>query len=399
MRLLVADKFPDSGLAYLREQGHDVTYLPDTSAGDLGNAVDGNEILVVRSTEVDAAAIERAPDLALIVRAGAGTNTIDREAAAARAIHVSNVPGRNAIAVAELTMGLILAIDRRIPDNVSDLRASEWNKSAYSKGLGLMGRSLGIIGLGAIGMAVASRAASFGLRLHALAKSRSQATEEAMAELEFTIHDDIETLAAATDIITLHVPATSDTSGLVDTRFLAARKPGTVLINTSRADVVDEAALLAVIDDKDLWVGVDVFADEPGSGTDQIHSQLAGHHRVYGTHHIGASTAQAQAAVAAGVLEVIDAFAGGEIVNCVNLQPHVPDTTRITVRHVDQVGVLASMLMLIRDAGINVEHMSNLVFQGAEAASATLDLKGKVTDDLLERLMEIPEIIHARFNT
>jgi D-3-phosphoglycerate dehydrogenase len=399
MRLLVADKFPDSGLAYLRERGHDVTYLPETGAADLGAAVDGNEILVVRSTAVDAAVIERAPDLALIVRAGAGTNTIDRAAAAGRAIHVSNVPGRNAIAVAELTMGLILAIDRRIPDNVSDLRSSEWNKSTYSKGLGLMGRGLGIIGLGAIGMEVASRAASFGLHLHALAKTRNPATEEAMAELEFTVHDSVAALAAASDIITLHVPATDDTSGLVDSEFLANLKPGTVLINTSRSDVVDEAALLAVIDEKNLWVGVDVFADEPGSGTDRIHSPLAGHPRVYGTHHIGASTAQAQAAVAAGVLEVIDAFAGGEIVNCVNLQPHVPDTTRITVRHLDKVGVLASMLMLIRDAGINVEHMSNLVFQGAEAASATLDLKGKVTDDLLDRLMEIPEIIHARFNT
>jgi D-3-phosphoglycerate dehydrogenase len=248
-------------------------------------------------------------------------------------------------------------------------------------------------------MEVASRAASFGLHLHALAKTRNPATEEAMAELEFTVHDSVAALAAASDIITLHVPATDDTSGLVDSEFLANLKPGTVLINTSRSDVVDEAALLAVIDEKNLWVGVDVFADEPGSGTDRIHSPLAGHPRVYGTHHIGASTAQAQAAVAAGVLEVIDAFAGGEIVNCVNLQPHVPDTTRITVRHLDKVGVLASMLMLIRDAGINVEHMSNLVFQGAEAASATLDLKGKVTDDLLDRLMEIPEIIHARFNT
>lgn len=399
MRLLIADRFPDSGLAHLREQGHEVEYLPDTTGEGLGDALGEAEILVVRSTAVTAAAIERAVDLGLIVRAGAGTNTIDRQAAAARAIHVSNVPGRNAVAVAELTMGLILAIDRRIPDNVSDLRAAEWNKSAYSKGLGLMGRSLGIIGLGAIGLAVATRAASFGLELHALAKPRGPATEESMTELGFSLHADVAGLAGACDIITLHVPATDGTSGLVDARFLAAVRPGTVLINTSRADVVDEAALLAVIDEKGLWVGVDVFADEPDSGRDRIASPLADHPRVYGTHHIGASTAQAQAAVAEGVLEVIDAFAAGEILNCVNLQPHVPDTTRITVRHLDQVGVLAAMLMLIRDAGINVEHMSNLVFQGAGAASATLDLKGKVTDDLLDRLMEIPEIIHARFNT
>jgi D-3-phosphoglycerate dehydrogenase len=399
MRILVADAFPESGLEHLTGGGHQVDYQPALSGEDVGAALDGIEVLVVRSTRVDAGALEHGTDLSLIVRAGAGTNTIDKAAAAARAVYVSNVPGRNAVAVAELTMGLILAIDRQIPDNVADLRAGAWNKRRYSGGAGLLGRRLGIVGLGAIGRAVAVRAASFGLALHGLEKPRHATTRRALEDLGFVLHPDLAALAASVDILSFHVPASPETRHLVDTDLLATLAPGSVLINTSRADVVDEAALLLALDTGDLWAGLDVFADEPAGGEGTIQSALARHPRVYGTHHIGASTAQAQDAVAEGVLEVIDAFAGGTVLNCVNLQPHVPDTTRITVRHRDRVGVLASVLMHIRDAGLNVEHMSNLVFQGAEAASATMDLKGPVTAELLERLAELPDVIHARRNT
>lgn len=399
MRILVADKFPDSGLAHLQSQNHDVEFRPDLTGEDLPAAIGAAEVLIVRSTKVSAETLEAATSLALVVRAGAGTNTIDKQAAADRAVYVSNVPGRNAIAVAELTLGLILAIDRRIPDNVADLRSSSWNKATYSKGTGLLGRSLGIVGVGAIGLAVATRAAAFGLQLHAVDKPRDPVTAERMEELGFTVHASLAAMAGSVDILSFHVPATADTRNLLDAELLEAVRPGTVILNTSRADVVDEAALLSVIDKKELWVGLDVFAGEPPTGRGDITSPLVGHDRVYGTHHIGASTAQAQAAVATGVLEVIDAFADGEIVNCVNLQPRVPDTTRIAVRHKDRVGVLAAILMFIRDAGINVEHMSNLVFQGAEAASATLDLKGTIEPDLLARLAEIPDVIYARRTT
>jgi D-3-phosphoglycerate dehydrogenase len=399
MRVLVADKFPEHGLDHLRRQGHDITFDPDLNGPALVVAVPGHDVLIVRSTKVPSEVIEAADSLSLIVRAGAGTNTIDKQAAAARAIYVSNVPGRNAVAVAELTLGLILAIDRRIPDNVRDVRAHTWNKAAYSKGTGLFGRSLGVIGVGAIGLAVASRAAAFGLQLHALDKARDAVTAERMDDLGFELHRDLPTLAASVDILTFHVPATPDTKHLVDAALLSELRPGTVLINTSRAEVVNESALLAAIDERDLWVGVDVLEDEPSTGTGKVASALADHPRVYATHHIGASTAQAQAAVAAGVLEVVDAFSSGTILNCVNLQPRVPDTTTITVRHRDRVGVLANLLTLIRDADINVETMSNLIFQGQEAATATLELKGSVTAELLGRIGELPNVFHVRINT
>ena len=158
MRVLLADAIHPSTVGILTERGHECVFEPKLSSDELPGRMPGSQALVVRSTEVTAAAIEAADALELIVRAGAGTNTIDVEAASEVGIYVTNVPGRNAIAVAELTMGLLLAIDRRIPDNVADLRAGTWNKSTYGKADGLFGKVMGIVGLGDIGFAVAERA-------------------------------------------------------------------------------------------------------------------------------------------------------------------------------------------------------------------------------------------------
>ncbi|HET9672430.1 MAG TPA: hydroxyacid dehydrogenase, partial [Actinomycetota bacterium] len=146
MRVLFADAVDPSTLEALAEQGHECDADPSITADELPDRLAGVEALVVRSTRVTAEAIAAAKDLELIVRAGAGTNTIDVEAASQLGIYVTNVPGRNAIAVAELTIGLLLAIDRRIADNVADLRAGNWNKSAYGKADGLHGKRLGIVG-------------------------------------------------------------------------------------------------------------------------------------------------------------------------------------------------------------------------------------------------------------
>ncbi|MGH3926026.1 MAG: hydroxyacid dehydrogenase, partial [Pseudonocardiaceae bacterium] len=139
MKVLLADAIHPSIVEILAEQGHECVLEPKLSSDDLPERMPGFQARVVRSTKVTAAAVEAGNALELIVRAGAGTNTIDVEAASEVGIYVTNVPGRNAIAVAELTMGLLLAIDRRIPDNVADLRAGAWNKSTYGKADGLFG--------------------------------------------------------------------------------------------------------------------------------------------------------------------------------------------------------------------------------------------------------------------
>ncbi|MEZ5342256.1 MAG: NAD(P)-dependent oxidoreductase [Acidimicrobiales bacterium] len=161
MKILFADSVDESRLEPLQQLGHDCVVDGSLDADTLPEAVAGVEILVVRSTKVTAATIDAAHNLALVVRAGAGTDNIDKVAASQAGVYVCNVPGRNAIAVAELTMGLLLAIDRRIPDNTADLRRGTWNKKLYSEADGLHGKSLGIVGLGDIGLAVAERAKSF----------------------------------------------------------------------------------------------------------------------------------------------------------------------------------------------------------------------------------------------
>ncbi len=395
MRVLFADAIDPSTVDALTERGHECVSDPKLSADDLPGRIPEFEALVVRSTKVTAATIETADALELIVRAGAGTNTIDVDAASEVGIYVTNVPGRNAIAVAELTMGLLLAIDRRIADNVADLRTGSWNKAGYSKADGLFGKVIGIVGLGEIGFAVAERATAFGLQVQAISKDRDEAAEERIRALGIELVDSLEALVAASDIVSIHVPAAPETESLFDARLLARMKEGAILLNTSRGDVVDEAALLDALETRALRAGLDVYPDEPGSGSTEWSSKLAQHPQVVGTHHIGASTAQAQKAVAEGVVEIIDAFVRGEIVNCVNLAPTRLGTHTLHVRHFDRVGVLAGVFDILRRRELNVEQMENRVFEGRNAAVATIDVVGDVGPDLLAALEGLDDVIHV----
>jgi len=321
MKILFADKFPERYLVELREGGHECDYRADLTADDLPGSIAGHDALVVRSTRVERAAVEAADALRLVVRAGAGTNTIDTDAAAEHGIRVCNVPGRNALAVAELTLGLLLAIDRSIPDNVADLRAGRWNKKKYSVAEGLFGRSIGIVGLGAIGLAVAERAAAFGMRVHVIGKAgRPADVADRLAGVGAVEIDSLEALAERCDVLSFHVPASEQTSGLVNEALLQRMPAGAVILNTARGDLVDEQALIRAMDAKGIRAGIDVYMDEPSAGEGEFDSALARHPNVYGTHHIGASTAQAQNSVAEGVVEIIDAFGHGRVLHCVNLE-------------------------------------------------------------------------------
>src|SRR2546430_12343151 len=164
MKVLVADKFEKSGLDGLKTVGCDVVYQPDLKDDALTAAIreSSADVLVVRSTAVTSVMLESG-GLSLVVRAGAGYNTIDVATASARGIYVSNCPGKNAVAVAELAFALLLALDRRVPDNVAALRAGKWNKKEYSKARGLFGRTIGLLGYGSIGQQMAKRAAAFGM--------------------------------------------------------------------------------------------------------------------------------------------------------------------------------------------------------------------------------------------
>lgn len=393
MRILVADAF--EGVDALRDAGHDVVEEPGLGPDDLPGRLAGVDALVVRSTRVTAATIDAADDLALIVRAGAGTNTIDKDAAAARGIYVCNTPGRNAIAVAELALGLILAIDRAIPDNVADLRAGRWDKKRYAQARGLAGRSLGIVGCGDIGLALAARAAACEMVVRAVAKpDRDEATTTRLDELGVELVADLETLASSCDVLSFHVPATPATEGLVGEDLLSHVPHGGWIINTSRGEIVDEQALLAAIDAKDLRVGLDVYRGEPDAKqAEGWEHPLAQHPNVYGTHHIGASTQQAQQAIADETVAVIEAFARGELRNCVNLETRALGSTALVVRHYDRVGALSSVFDVLKDHELNVEQMDNRIFAGAVAAVATMQVAGEVSDAVVGALRGLDDVI------
>lgn len=398
MRILFADSFPEQFLPRL--VGHTVDVQPTLEGDDLVSAISPYQVLVVRSTKVGAAVLAAGENLELVIRAGAGTNTIDVKAAAERGIFVCNVPGKNAIAVAELTMGLIASIDRRIPDNVASLRAGEWNKKSFSKADGLAGKSLAIVGLGEIGLAVADRSVALDMTVRVADKAgrpRSSIDRARQAGVIFVPDD--ETLLASADIVSLHVPLIDSTRGLVNRDFLAKCQDGAWIINTSRGEVVNEPDLIEALDTRQMWAGLDVFDDEPAVAQGEFKSALARHPRVYGTHHIGASTEQAQNAIAEEVVAIVDRFVNGEITNCVNLVGTPLGTCTVAVRHLDKVGVLSEVFGVLRAAQVNIEQMNNQIFQGAVAAVATLRTSSALSDEVVGQLRALENVLGVTVQT
>lgn len=394
MKILFADAVDASRVADLEAAGHECTLEPALSAEDLPAAVGDAEVVVVRSTKVTAEAIAAGTNLSLVVRAGAGTDNIDKIAASAAGVYVCNVPGRNAVAVAELTMGLLLAIDRHIADGAADLRDGVWNKARYTKADGLAGKTMSIIGLGDIGLAVAERAKAFGITVQA--ERKPGRTEDALARIRSVgvrLVDDRAELLSTADIISIHVPKADSTTGMVDAEFVAALPTGCIVLNTSRGDVVVEAALLHGLDERGMRAGLDVYANEPSSGTGAFVSELAAHHAVVGSHHIGASTTQAQESVADGMIDVIDAYAKGAMINCVNMEVDSSGASCISVRHLDKVGVLAKILNAISGNGHNVEQMQNQLFIGGAAAVATINVDATPSDATVQAIEAIDEVM------
>jgi D-3-phosphoglycerate dehydrogenase len=411
MKVLIADQFEQSGLDGLKAAGCEIVYdasLKDEAlARTLGET--GAEVLVVRSTRVTAAMMD-AGSLALIVRAGAGYNTIDVAGASARGIYVSNCPGRNAVAVAELAFGLILALDRRIPDNVAELRAGTWNKKEFSKAKGVYGRTLGLLGFGSIGQAIARRAQAFGMDVVIWSRRFEREPEADLTAygLEPAGRESRVTLAASprevveqADVVSVHVALGPETKGFVGAELLSAMKPGALFINTARAEVVDYDALERAVRERGVRVGLDVFRNEPSTATGQYADTLVGLPGVYGTHHIGASTEQAQEAIAAETVRIIASFKDtGRVPHVVNLARRTPATHMLVVRHRDRPGVLAHVFEHLRQGEINVQETENIIFEGAHAAVARINLDGAPSQALLARMSSgNPEIISLQLVT
>jgi len=385
MKVLIADKFEQSGRDGLQALGCEITYQPDLKDDALVAAIQNEvpDVLVVRGTKVTESMLEAGP-VKLVVRAGAGYNTIDVSAASKRGIYVSNCPGKNSIAVAELAFALILALDRRIADNVVTLRRGEWNKKEFSKARGLFGRTLGLIGVGKIGQEMIPRARAFGMPV--VAWSRSLTAERAAAlgiELKTTAKE----VAAASDVVSVHLALNPETRNFVDADIFNAMRVGSYFINTARGEVVDQQALVAAMKNRSIRAGLDVYAVEPTSSAGEFHDEIVKEEGLYGTHHIGASTDQAQEAIAAETVRIVKEFKEtGKVPNVVNLARQTPATHRLVVRHLDRPGVLAGVLDAIKAEQINVQEMENIVFDGAAAAVARINLDNAPTKETLNKL-------------
>jgi D-3-phosphoglycerate dehydrogenase len=367
--------------------GCDVSYQPDLKDDALVNAITevGPDVLVVRGTKVSEAMLAAGP-IKLVVRAGAGYNTIDVAAASKRGIYISNCPGKNSIAVAELAFALILSLDRRIVDNVVALRRGEWNKKEFSKARGLFGRTLGLIGLGKIGQEMIARAQAFGMPVIAWSRSLTPARA---ADLGIGYKDSPEAVAAAADVVSVHLALNNETRNIIDDNFFNAMRKGAYFINTARGEVVDQQALVNAMRTRGIRAGLDVYATEPTSATGEFKDDVVKEEALYGTHHIGASTDQAQEAIAAETVRIVRTYLEtGKVPNVVNLCRKTPASHMLVVRHRDRPGVLAHVFTHLRQANLNVQETENVVFEGAEAAVARINLDAAPAPALLDEIRQ-----------
>jgi D-3-phosphoglycerate dehydrogenase len=385
MRVLIADKFEQSGRDGLQAIGCEISFQPDLKDEALVQTIrnESPDVLVVRSTKVTEPMLA-AGQIKLVVRAGAGFNTIDVAAASRRGIYVSNCPGKNSIAVAELALALILSLDRRVADNVISLRRGEWNKKEFSRARGLYGRTLGLIGVGKIGQEMIPRAHAFGMKV--IAWSRSLTPERA-SKIGVEYRSQALDVAREADVVSVHLALNPSTKDFINAEFFAAMRQGAYFVNTARGEVVNQAALIEAMRTRGLRVGLDVFANEPTSATGEFSDPIRNEPNLYGTHHIGASTDQAQEAIAAETVRIVREFKEtGKVPNVVNLARQTPATHRLVVRHLDRPGVLATVLDAIQAEQINVQEMENIVFEGAAAAVARINLDNAPSTQMLDRL-------------
>lgn len=383
MNVTIADKLPEEAIQELNKLGVNVENEPKLTADDLGNGIK-SDVLIVRSTVVNESCIKNSPDLMLIIRAGAGVNNIDMQAASQYGIYVANCPGKNAIAVAELTMALILSLDRHIPENVNDFHNGKWNKAAYSKADGLFGKVLGVVGTGQIGKAVIKRAKAFGMPV--IAWSRSLTHEQA-DKMGVTYAKSIEQLASACDVLSVHLALKPQTKGIISKEILSALKDGAWFINTSRDAIVDEDALYEEVKSGRLKAGIDVFNDEPEYKEGEVKSRFQGLKGVHVTHHIGASTEQAQMAVASDAVDIVRGYMNsGKVRNWLNRCEQTEAPWQLVVRHYDKPGVIANVMNELKESDINAQELENVIFEGKVTACCTIQVDAKPDDKTLSTI-------------
>jgi D-3-phosphoglycerate dehydrogenase / 2-oxoglutarate reductase len=391
MRILVTCELPDAALELLRSLATELQYVPDASAQSLREHVSAAGILVVRGLRVSPEIVARARGLQMIVHAGPGTGEIALDEASAQGVFVTHCPDQHAAAIAELTLGLVLALDRRIVDNTLALRSGKWTRPTPGDARGLAGRTLGILGYGAVGLLVAQRARAFDLKVVAWSPAAT-AAPPGVHEIELCNWP--RELARKSDIVTVHAEGDDERGGVVDAEFLQSMPEGACLVHVGQPGAVDEAALAEAVSRRKLRVALDVFASEPAAEHARFHSRLCQLPGVLCTPHIGPLTEQARQATGDEVVRIIRAFlVSGEVLNALNLCDRSPATWQLMLRVRDQVGVMAAILEAIRADGINAEEISSRVFVGAKAAWCTIALNERPSTEALEAIRGLADVL------
>ncbi|HUZ10775.1 MAG TPA: phosphoglycerate dehydrogenase [Acidimicrobiales bacterium] len=331
-RVLVTEKIAQSGLDQLSAAGHEVDVREGLTPEELLSAVDGAQALIIRSaTQVTAEVLAAGTSLVVVGRAGIGLDNVDVAAATARGVMVVNAPQSNILSAAEQAMALLLAQARNIPQAHAALVAGKWERSKW-EGVELHGKTLGIVGLGRVGALVAQRALAFGMRLIAydpfVSADRARHMGVELCSLE--------ELFAASDFVTVHLPKTPETLGLIGKDLLAKAKPGVRIINTARGGIIDEEALADAIRDGHVQgAGLDVFAKEPTTESPLFELQS-----VVVAPHLGASTVEAQDKAGVTIAEqVLLALAGDFVPYAVNVAAtDVSETVRPFMALAEQLG-------------------------------------------------------------
>jgi D-3-phosphoglycerate dehydrogenase len=367
--VLVTEKLADRGLELMREAGHDVQVRLDLSAEELIEAVRPANALVIRSaTQVTEEVLAAGRELVVVGRAGIGLDNVDTQAATRLGVMVVNAPQSNILSAAEHTLALLLAQARNIPQAHQALVAGRWERSKW-EGVELHGKTLGIVGLGRVGALVAQRALAFGMRLCAYDPYVSADRARHMNVEMLTLDE----LVAQADFITVHLPKTPETVGLIGSDLLSRAKPGLRIVNTARGGIIDEAALAEAISSGHVeGAGIDVFAVEPTT-----ESPLFELPSVVVTPHLGASTVEAQdkAGVTIGEMVVL-ALAGDFVPFAVNVAAaEVSETVRPFMPLAEQLGRIFACLNDGLPDKLEVEYQGGLA--GVVTSILTLSvLKG-----------------------
>ncbi len=386
-KVLVSDALAPQGLEILRGAlDLEVVDAPGISPGDLLKQIRDVDGLVIRSgTKVTREVIDAAERLSVVGRAGIGVDNVDLAAATARGIVVMNTPGGNTITTAEHAVALLVALARHIPQATASMKAGQWEKKRFV-GLELFNRTLGVLGLGRIGQIVASRARGLGMKVIAYDPFLG---EDAAARLEVELASIDEVIARA-DAITVHVPRTRDTIGLLGREAFARAKPGVLIINAARGGIVDEEALLEALDSGRVGgAALDVFQEEPVAPD----HPLVAHERVICTPHLGASTEQAQLNVAVAVAEQVrDYLTQGVINNAVN----VPSISREMASQIRPYIMLAEKLgrfqgQLCKEAIEQIE----IEYSGEAASLDVAPITVAVLKGLLEPVSDQVNMVNA----